>query len=161
MVLAFGQGVMSGSFSDSLIRNRARTFGKIRRRAIAHIDAEEAVTVKRGSMSIGQTKSRESSRAQPMRVHKAATEKRSPTRRAPYASRRGQFKSRAKDDLPCRPKFKMTYKKLLTMPGMVDKLRSPLKTDRNLGPSKDTWCEFDKAFGHDAENWVALSYQLA
>ena len=31
MVLAFRQGVMSGSFSDSLIRNQAITFGEIRR----------------------------------------------------------------------------------------------------------------------------------
>ena len=46
MVHAFGQEIMSGPFSDSLIRNRARTFGEIRRQAVAHITAEEAVTVK-------------------------------------------------------------------------------------------------------------------
>ena len=45
MVHAFGQGIMSGPFSDLLIRNRARTFGEIQRRAVAHIATEEAVTV--------------------------------------------------------------------------------------------------------------------
>jgi len=55
----------------------------------------------------------------------------------------------------------MTYKELLTIPGMADKLRFPSKIDRNLGPSKDTWCEFHKAFGHDVENCITLGYQLA
>jgi len=41
---------MSGSFSDSLIKNQERTFGEIRRRAVSHIAAEEAVSVKRSSM---------------------------------------------------------------------------------------------------------------
>ena len=154
IVYAFGRGVMSGSFNDSLIRNQAKTFGEIRRRAISHVDAEEVVTVKRGSTSTGQTKPRERIRAQPVRVHEVATEKRSPTRRPPYAPRRGQSKSKAKGGLPFRPKFKMTYKELLTIPGMADKLRFPPKTDRNFGPSKDTWCEFHKAFRHDVENCI-------
>jgi len=63
IVHAFERGILSGSFNDSLIRNRAKTFGEIRRRAIAHIDAEEVMTVKRGNT--GQTKPRERIRAQP------------------------------------------------------------------------------------------------
>jgi len=86
MVHAFGRGILSGSFNDSLIRNRAKTFSEIRRRAVAHIDIEEQVTVKCGS--VGPTKPRESSRAQPMRVHKAAMEKRSPIRHVPYESKK-------------------------------------------------------------------------
>ena len=80
MVHAFGQGIMSGPFSDSLIRNRARTFWEIRRRAIAYIVAKEAVTVKRGSTYPGQAKPKEGSRAQPLRVHEAVNEKRSDAR---------------------------------------------------------------------------------
>ena len=130
IVHAFGWGILSGSFSDSLIRNQAKTFGEIRRRAIAHIDAEEAVTVKRGSIG------RESSRAQPMRVHEAAMEKRSPTRHALYASKQRRKKEKA--DLPFRHKFKMNYKELIAIPNVVDKLRFPSKTNKNLGPSKGT-----------------------
>ena len=90
MVHAFGQGILSGPFNDSLIRNRARTFGEIRRRVVAHITAEEAVTVKRGSTYPGQAKPKEGSRAQPMRVHEVVIEKRSDARRAPYAPRKSQ-----------------------------------------------------------------------
>jgi len=47
------------------------------------------------------------------------------------------------------------------MPGMVDKLRFPPKSDRNLGPRKEVWCEFHKAFRHDVEHYIPLGYQLA
>jgi len=75
MVHAFRQGIMSGPFSDSLIRNWARTFGEIRQQVVAHIAAEEAVIVKRESSYTGQTKPREGGLAQPMRVHEVVTEK--------------------------------------------------------------------------------------
>jgi len=55
----------------------------------------------------------------------------------------------------------MSYKELLTMPGMANKLRFPPKSDRNLGRHKQTWCEFHEAFGHDVEQCIALGYQLA
>ena len=161
MVHAFWQRIMSGPFSDSLIRNRARTFWNIRRQVVAHISAEEAITVKRSSTYPGQTKPEEGSQAQPMRVHDVVTEKRLDTRRAPYVPRKSQPRSKAKDDLPLRPKFRMTYKELLAMPGMADKLRFPPKSDRNLGPRKEVWCEFHKAFEHDVEHCIALGYQLA
>lgn len=54
---------MSRPFSDSLIRNRQMTFGEIRQRVVAHLVAEEAVTVKRGSTYPGQAKPKEGSRA--------------------------------------------------------------------------------------------------
>ena len=134
MVHAFGWGILSGTFNDSLIRNWAKTFGEIRRRAIAHIDVEEEVTVKHGST--GLTKPREGSRAQSMRVHKAGTEKRLATWHAPYAPKKHQTRSREKGDLPCRHKSKMNYKELITIPGVADKLRFPQKTNKNLGPSE-------------------------
>jgi len=88
MVHAFGQGIMAGPFSDSLIRNPTRTFGEIRRRAVAHISAKEAVSVKRDNTYPGQVKPKEGIRAQPLRVHEAVTEKRSDARRAPYTTRK-------------------------------------------------------------------------
>jgi len=54
----------------------------------------------------------------------------------------------------------MTYKELLSMPGVVEKLKFPQKSNRNLGQRKDTWCEFHKRFGHDVERCIALGYQL-
>ena len=39
MVHAFRKGIVRGPFSESLIRNRPKTFNEIRRRAMAHIVA--------------------------------------------------------------------------------------------------------------------------
>ena len=93
MVHAFRRGILSGPFSDSLIRCQPKTFSKIWRRVVAHIDAKEKVTKKRGS--VGPIRPRESSRAQ------AATEKRSPARHVPYKPKKHQTRARAKGDLPC------------------------------------------------------------
>jgi len=46
MVNAFEQGIMVGPFSDSLIRNPTETFFEIQRQVVAHINAEEAMSVK-------------------------------------------------------------------------------------------------------------------
>jgi len=96
-----------------------------------------------------------------MRVHEAVTEKRSDTWRTPYAPRKSQPRTKARDDLPFRPKFRMAYKELLAMLRMADKLRFPSKSDRNLGPRKEIWCEFHKAFGDDVEHCITPGYQLA
>jgi len=55
----------------------------------------------------------------------------------------------------------MTYKELLGMPRMTNKLRFPPKSDRNLGLRKEIWCKFHKGFRHDVEHFIALGYQLA
>jgi len=55
----------------------------------------------------------------------------------------------------------MNYKELIVILGVVENLRFAPKSNKNLGPSKDTWCEFHKAFGHNVENCIALGYQLA
>ena len=44
------------------------------------------------------------------------------------------------------------------MPGMAEKLKFPPKSDKNLGPCKEVWCEFHKAFRHDVEHCIALGY---
>ena len=71
---------MSGQFNDLLIRNSAKTFGEIRRQVVAHIAAEEAVSMKRDNIHPGQAKPKEGIRAQLLRVHEAVTEKRSDAR---------------------------------------------------------------------------------
>jgi len=55
----------------------------------------------------------------------------------------------------------MSYKELIAIPYVVDKLKFPPKSDNNLGPSKGTWGKFHKAFGHDVRNCITLGYQLA
>lgn len=52
----------------------------------------------------------------------------------------------------------MTYKELLSMPGMIDKLRFPQIQTETWGRTRR--CEFHKGFGHDVEHYIALGYQL-
>ena len=70
-------------------------------------------------------------------------------------------KVKAKEEFWIRPKFQVSYKKLLGMPGVVEILRFSQKTDRNLGPQKKVWCEFHKGFEHDIERCIVLGHQLA
>jgi len=51
-------------------------------------------------------------------------------------------------------------KDLITVPNIADRLRPPVKTDKVLGPHKDSWCEFHQAFGHHINNCLTLGYQL-
>ena len=51
-------------------------------------------------------------------------------------------------------------KDLIAVPNIDERLRRPAKTDRVLGPRKDSWCEFHEAFGHHIDNCLSLGYQL-
>ena len=46
------------------------------------------------------------------------------------------------------------------MPNIADRLSPPVKSDKILGPHKESWCEFHEAFGHHINNCLALGYQL-
>ena len=82
MVHTFRKGIVPGPFRESLIRNCPKTFGEIRRRAVAHIAAEGVVNEKRTCAF--PTFPRASGRPQPLRVHEAMTEKKAPTKQQPY-----------------------------------------------------------------------------
>jgi len=86
MVHVFRKGICPGPFSESLIRNRPKTFAEIRRRVVAHIAAEWEVNEKRAC--VVPTRPQALARAQPMRVHEAATEKRNPGKKQPYEPRK-------------------------------------------------------------------------
>ncbi|XP_068486893.1 uncharacterized protein [Phaseolus vulgaris] len=49
---------------------------------------------------------------------------------------------------------------LIVVPNIADRLRPPVKSDKVLGPRKDSWCEFHEAFGHHINNYLALGHQL-
>ena len=51
-------------------------------------------------------------------------------------------------------------KDLIVVPNIAERLRRPTKTDKLLGPRKDSWCEFHEAFGHHINNCLSLGYQL-
>jgi len=73
MVHAFRKGIYPGPFIELLIRNRPKTFVEIGRRAVAHIAAEGEVNEK----CVCVYGPRAPSRVHPMRLHEAATGKRS------------------------------------------------------------------------------------
>jgi len=54
----------------------------------------------------------------------------------------------------------MELKDLIVVPNIADRLRPPVKSDKVLGPRKDSWCEFHEAFGHHINNYLALGHQL-
>jgi len=54
----------------------------------------------------------------------------------------------------------MDLKDLIVIPNVAEKLKSPPKIDKRLGPSKDTWCEFHQALGHNLHNCLAFGFQL-
>jgi len=54
----------------------------------------------------------------------------------------------------------MDLKELIAIPNVANILKSPPKTNKRLGPSKDSWCEFHQAFGHSLHNCFALGFQL-
>jgi len=54
----------------------------------------------------------------------------------------------------------MDLKELIAIPDVADRLNAPPKTDKRLGPSKNAWCEFHQAFGHNLRNCLDLGFLL-
>jgi len=165
IVYAFRKGVCPGPFCESIIRNRPKTFAEIRRRAVEHIASEGEVYEK--CTSVAPVPPRAHTRAQPARVHKAATGRKSKERRRPYEARHPQPRGRAEGNKsaregnrPLRHNFVVELKDLIVVPNIADKLRSPVKSDKVLGPHKESWCEFHEAFEHHINNCLTLGYQL-
>jgi len=158
MVHAFRKGIVPGPFNESLIRNRPKTFGEIRRRAVAHISAEGEVNEKH--TCVVPTRPRAPGRAQPLRVHEAMTEKRAPAKKQPYEPRKPQTRGRARENVPPKHNFVVELKDLIAVPNIAERLKIPAKTDKKLGPNKNVWCEFHQAFDHPIHNCLALGLQL-
>jgi len=154
MVHAFRKGIMSGSFSESLIRNRPKTFGEIRRRAVAHIVAEGEVNEKR--TCVVPTRPRAPGRPQPLRVQEAMTGKRTPAKQQPYEPRKPQTRGCARENVPPKHNFLVELKDLIAIPNIAEILKMPAKTNKKFGPNKNAWCEFHQAFVHPIRNYLAL-----
>ena len=157
VVHAFRKGILPGPFSESLIRSLPKTFCEIRRRAVAHIVAEEEVTEKR--KIVAPVFPRGPNRPHPMRVHEATTEKKSlrsssPTR--PESPRPW----RAREDAPPRHNFLVELKESIAIPNIAERRKMPPKTNKRLGPSKNAWCEFHQAYGNPIRNYLSLGHQL-
>ncbi|XP_068503752.1 uncharacterized protein [Phaseolus vulgaris] len=162
IVYAFRKGVCPGPFCESIIRNRPKTFAEIRRHAVEHIASEGEVYEKRTTIAPARPRGR--MRTQPARVHEAATKRKNQDRKRPYEARRTQPKGRAEGrsegNRPLRHNFVVELKDLIVVPNIADRLRPLVKSDKVLGPHKDSWCKFHEAFGHHINNCLALGYQL-
>ena len=165
IVYAFRKGVCPGPFCESIIRNRPRTFAEIRRRAVEHIASEGEVCEKR--TSVVPSRPRTQTRAQPVRVNETTTGRKRLEGRRPYETRKSQPRGPAGGDCPARERarpvrynFVVEMKDLIAVRNIAERLRRPAKTDKVLGPRKDSWCEFHKAFSHHIDNCLSLGYQL-
>jgi len=157
IVYAFRKGVRPGSFIKSLNRTRPKTFAEIRRRAVEHIASEGEAYEK--SITAAPTRPRAQMRAQPARVHEATTERNNQDMRRTFETRRAQPKGRSEgwreSNRPLRHNFVVELKDLIVVPNIADRLRPPVKSDKILGPHKESWCEFHEAFGHHINNCLA------
>ena len=158
MVHTFRKGICPGLFSESLIRSRPRTFVEIRRQAVAYIAPEGEMNEKRAC--VFPTCPRAPVRAQPVRVHEVATEKRAPARKQPYEPRKPQTRGRARENKPVRHNFVVELKDLIVVPNIAERLKMSSKTVKKLEPHKEAWGEFHQAFGHSIRNCLALGHQL-
>jgi len=51
-------------------------------------------------------------------------------------------------------------KDLIAIPDVANRSKPLPKTDKRLGHSKNTLCEFHQALGHNLRNCLALGFQL-
>ncbi|XP_068486975.1 uncharacterized protein [Phaseolus vulgaris] len=162
IVYAFRKGVRPGSFSRMLNCSRPKTFAEIRRRAVEHIASEGETYEKCTTAAPARPKAQ--IRTQPVRVHQAATERKHSERKRAYEPRRTQPRGRAEErrggNRPPKHNFVMELKDLIAVPNIADRLRPSVKSDKALGPHKESWCEFHEAFGHHINNCLALGHQL-
>ncbi|XP_068474811.1 uncharacterized protein [Phaseolus vulgaris] len=122
---------------------------------------------RKGRTSVAPTRPSAPSRAQPARVNEAASGRKNQEKRRPYEVRRPQPRGRAEGNRlaregnrPIRHNFVVELKDLIAVPNIADRLRPPVKTDKVLGPHKNSWCEFHEAFGHHINNCLAMGHQL-
>ncbi|XP_068486912.1 uncharacterized protein [Phaseolus vulgaris] len=162
IVYAFRKGVRPGSFGKSLNCKLPKTFAEVRRRVLEHIASEGEAYEK--CIPTAPARLRAQIRTQPARVHEATTERRNPDRKRTYEARRTPPRARAEGrregSRPLRHNFVVELKDLIVVPNIADRLRPPAKSDKILGPHKESWCEFHEAFGHHINNCLALGYQL-
>jgi len=153
-VHAFVKGILPGPFSESLLRFYPKTFTEIRRRALAHIAADDRVMEKHGL--VGPIRPRAAGRTQPMRVHEVTTEKKGAGK--PYDQ--SQAGTHTRRDPPPKHNFRVELKELIAIPNISTRLKVPAKTDRKMGPNKNALCEFHQAHGHYILNFLAPTHQL-
>ncbi|XP_068475019.1 uncharacterized protein [Phaseolus vulgaris] len=124
MVHAFKKGVLSGPFSESLIRSHPSTFAEIWRRAVAHIVAETEVSEKRGSAAPLKPRGGQGKQQQHMRVHEAKEGKKAQGKPRPYAPRKDQGRGRAwENNAPPRYDFMVGLADLIALPAVAVRLR--------------------------------------
>jgi len=95
-----------------------------------------------------------------MRVHEATTEKKTLRKQQPYKTMKHQTRGRTMEDAPPRHNFQVELKELIAIPNIAERLKTPPKTDKILGPNKNAWCELQHAYGHAIRNCLSLGYQL-
>jgi len=102
---------------------------------MAHIAAEGEVNEKH--TCVVPTCPRASGRPQPLRVHEATIEKKTPTKQQPYQPRKPQSRGRERENVPPRHDFVVELKDLIAIPNVAERLKVPPKTDKKLEPNKN------------------------
>jgi len=138
VVVAFEQGMLASPFSDSLIKNPTEMLSEVRQRATTHIKAKKTMLRKNSSSLLKQPRHKENSRDRSNRSNEASIGKRTNLRYVLYVSKKEEPEIRAREKTTIRPRFRVSCKELLSMPGVANKLKFPQKTNQFLGSRRDT-----------------------
>jgi len=125
MIVAFEQQIAAGPFSDSLIRNPAETFFEVREQFVAPIEAEDTVLRKNGNSCLRQPRPKESNRYRPLQVNETSFKKTTDSRYVLHVAKKDEPKMKARKESTTWPKLRVSYKELLSMPGVAEKLKFP------------------------------------
>ena len=88
MVATFVKEMEASLFSDSLICNRAYSMSDVRERAVAHIEAEEAILRKNGNTEPKQSRYKESRRERCSKSIGVSTSRRTDQRYVSYITKK-------------------------------------------------------------------------
>lgn len=160
VVAAFVKGVRSGPFNESLELRQPTPMDEIRRRAECYINSEEANAVKKErEAKASENNSRVSTR--PARQERQQAGRFQLSQRQlgnTYGDmrKRDWVGARSEDFTPLNAKPSDILKEVLHS----NLLSHPARADRPLGPEREKWCHFHRAYGHDTDGCWTLMRQI-
>jgi len=125
VVAAFVKGMTTSPLSNSLIRYREESLSEVREQATTHIEAEEVVLGKNNNSRSKQPRYKVNGRDRSSRSDEVSTSKQSDQRYVPYIAKKDDPKNQASEEKIIRPKLWVSYKELMGMANVVDKLNFP------------------------------------
>lgn len=154
-VFAFMKRVRSGPFNESLNQRRPTSLDEIRARAECYIDGEEANALKKKSENRAQQNPRRDNRHYDSSSREGVSKLRGFT--GPQIRKREWSGPQSQGEILLNAKKfdilrEVLHTKLFTFP--------PPQPDRVIGPNRDRWCNFHRAYDHETKECWTLQRQI-